>query len=175
MKALLTRLVPLVLLSIFFAAPAAGGVRTMANLPGLPVAGLRSYLPTEAYRRLINEPVKAWIVVRGQVVNNKVVGARIARSEANGVYDKVAVQMANGMELYSFNTGTRLPSSVVVYVLVYQLPKGEHAIALAQNDTVGDTNLIYSRSIKLRYLGLAGATPATKKTTHGKTDRARSH
>jgi hypothetical protein len=164
MKALLIRLVPLALLSTFFAAPAAGDVRTMANLPGLPVAGLRSILPQTAYQRLINEPIKAWIVVRAQVVNNKVFGARIARSEANGVYDKIAVQMADGMELYAFETGSRLHPSVLVHVLVYQLPKGEHAIALAQNDTVGDTNLIYSRSIMLRYLGLAGATPQTKKS-----------
>jgi hypothetical protein len=82
--------------------------------------------------------------------------------------------MANGMKLYSNATGSRLPSSVLAHVLVYQLPKGEHAIALAQNDTVGDTNLIYSRSIMLRYLGLAGATPETKKSRRSKTDRAHS-
>jgi hypothetical protein len=46
-----------------------------------------------------------------------------------------------------------------VHILIYQLPKGEHAFALAQNDSVGDANLIYSRSIKMRYLGLAGAKP----------------
>jgi hypothetical protein len=57
MNALLCRIVPLILLSIFFAAPVAGEVRTMANLPGLPVAGLRTYLPNEAYRRLINAPI----------------------------------------------------------------------------------------------------------------------
>ncbi len=108
MKALLTPLVPLFLLSNFFASPAAGNIRTMANLPGLPVAGLRTYLPPETYRRLINEPVKAWITVRGQIVNNKVAGARVAHSEGNGVYDKVAVQMAEGMGLYSFETGSRL-------------------------------------------------------------------
>ena len=109
MKGILTRLVSLVLLSIFLATPASGDVRTVANLPGLPVAGLSAILPTDAYRRLINEPVKAWIIVRGQVIDNKVFGARISRSEANGVYDKVAVQMANGMELCSNATGSRLP------------------------------------------------------------------
>jgi hypothetical protein len=164
MKALLIRLVSLVFLVVFIASPvAAGSVRTMANLPGLPVAGLRSILPQGAYRRLIDAPIKAWITVRGQVVNNKVAGARIAHSEANGVYDKIAVQMADSMELYSFETGSRIHSSVLVHVLIYQLPKGEHAFALAQNDTVGDANLIYSRSIMLRYLGLAGAKPETKK------------
>ena len=174
MKSLLTRLVPLIFLSVFFATPAVSNARTMANLPGLPVAGLRSYLPQEAYRRLINEPIKAWIVIRGQVVNNKVAGARITHSEANGVYDKVAVQMANGMELYTFETGSRIHPSVLVHVLIYQLPKGEHAFALAQNDTVGDANLIYSRSIKMRYLGLAGAKPEAKKSQRSKTARTRS-
>ena len=138
----------------------------MANLPGLPVAGLRTYLPPDAYAKLINAPIKAWIVVRGQIINNKVFGARVIRSEANGVYDKISVQMADGMELYSFDTGSRLPSSVLVHIHIYQLPKGEHAFALAQNDSVGDANLIYSRSIKLRYLGLAGATPPAKKPNH---------
>jgi hypothetical protein len=134
--------------------------RTMGNLPGIPVAGLRAILPQEAYQKLINEPIKAWIVVRGQVMKNRIWGARVARSEANGVYDKIAVQMANGMELYSFDVGSRVPSNVLVHVLVYQLPKGEHAIALAQNDAVGDANLLYSRSIMLRYLGLANQKPA---------------
>lgn len=166
MKTLLIRLVPLILLTILIAAPASGEVRTMANLPGLPVAGLRSILPQDAYQKLINEPIKAWIIVRGQVVDNKVFGARVVRSEANGVYDKVSVQMADGMGLYAFETGTRIHPSVLVHVLVYQLPKGEHAIAIAQNDSVGDANLIYSRSLKLRYLGLKGATPPAKKSNH---------
>jgi hypothetical protein len=69
------------------------------------------------------------------------------------------------MELYSFDVGSRLPPSVVVHIQVYQLPKGERAIALAQNDTVGDANLLCSRSLKLRYLGLAGATAATRKSS----------
>ncbi len=167
MKILLTRMIPLVLLSIFFASQGtAAEVRTMANLPGLPVAGLRTYLPNEAYQRLINAPVKAWILVRGQIVDNKVFGAHVVHSEANGVYDKVAVQLANGMELDSFGTGSRLPPSVVVHILIYQLPKGEDAFCLAQNDSVGDSNLIYSRSIRLRHLGLKGATPPAKKPNH---------
>jgi len=167
MKALLYRFGSLILLGLFLAAPAAAAeVRTMANLPGLPVAGLRTYLPNEAYQRLINAPIKAWIMVRGQIIKNKVFGARVVRSEANGVYDKISVQMAEGMDLYSFEIGSRLPASVIVHILIYQLPKGEHAFALAQNDSVGDANLIYSRSIKMRYLGLAGATPPAKKPNH---------
>ena len=166
MKSLIIRWVPLILVAVFFAAPASGEVRTMANLPGVPATGLRSILPQAAYEKLVNEPIKAWILVRGQVVDNKVFGARIVRSEANGVYDKVSIQMADGMELYAFETGSRIHASVLVHIFVYQLPKGEHAIAIAQNDSVGDANLIYSRSLKLRYLGLKGATPPTTKPSH---------
>jgi hypothetical protein len=144
--------------TVSFAAP-----RTMGNLPGIPVAGLRAILPQEAYNKLINEPIKAWIVVGGQVQKNRIWGAHVIRSEGNHVYDKISVQMANGMELYSFDTGSRVAPSVLVHVLIYQLPKGEHAIALAQNDATGDANLLYSRSMMLRYLGLANQpTPASK-------------
>ena len=141
----------------------------MATIPGVPLAGLRRALPIHDYRRLVNEPVKAWILVRGQVIDQKVFGARVVRSEANGVYDKVAVQIANGMGLYSFGTGTRIAPSVVVHVLIFQLPHGqEDAIALAQDDTVGATNLASSHSMRMVHLGLAGAKPAAGKPPHSK-------
>ena len=144
-------------------AVATASARTIQDLPGLPAAVLRHHLPAEAYRKLAREPVKAHLVLRGQIVGNTVVGARVVRSEGNGVYDKAAVQIANGMRLWSFSTGTRLPPNVVVHIMIYQLPKGEHALALAQDDSVGDTNLLYSHSIKMRYLGLKGATDSAPK------------
>src|SRR5436305_3710896 len=79
--------------------------RTMENIPGLPIASFRTDLPAQAYKRLAQEPIKAYLLLRGQIVNNTVTGARVIRSEGNGVYDKVAVQIADGMVLYSFTTG----------------------------------------------------------------------
>jgi hypothetical protein len=154
MKAL-SRLLILLAASGFFLAAARADARTMLDLPGVPATGLRAILPTEAYLKLVNEPVKAWIRLRGQIVNSKVAGARVISSEGGGVYDKVAVQIANGMELYTDITTSRLPPPVLVHVLVYQLPKGEHAIALAQDDSLGGSNFIYSRSLRMRFLGLA--------------------
>ena len=153
---------PLVLLSLlhlgFCSSPSASAaVRTMENIPGLPTAALRTDLPTEVWQKLAREPVKAYLIVRGQVIGATVAGCVVVRSEGNGVYDKVAVQLANGMRLYHFGIGSRLPPNVIVHILIYQLPKGEHAFALAQNDTVGDANLIYSRSLRVRFLGLKGA------------------
>jgi hypothetical protein len=147
---------------IFFASAPAANARTMLDLPGFPAAGLRVYLPAEAYSRLVNEPVKAWIQVRGQIVNSQVVGARVVRSDGGGVYDKAAVQIANGMSVYTDVTASRVPPSVLVHVLVYQLPRGEHALALAQDDTLGASNFVYSRSIKMSFLGLGNQKAAAK-------------
>jgi len=157
---------PIALFFVFAAAitPIKSNARSMLDIPGVPVAGLRTYLPNEAYSRLINAPVKAYILVRGQVANNHVSGARIAHSEANGVYDKISLQMANNMEVYSDIVGSRVPSTVLIHVLIYGLPdKSEDALAVAQNDAVGTANLIYSRSIMMRHLGLANQQPPARK------------
>jgi hypothetical protein len=163
MKSLLARFSPFAFALVFFVAPARTQARTMLDLPGFSAAGMRAYLPADAYHKLTNEPVKAWIQLRGQIVNSKVAGARVIHSEGGGVYDKVAVQIANGMELYTDVTASRLPPSVRVDVLIYQLPKGEHALGIAQDDSLGASNFIYSRSLRMRYLGLANQkTPASQ-------------
>jgi hypothetical protein len=121
-------------------------------------------MPKEAWQRLANAPVKAYILVRGQVINNKVSGARVQHSEARGVYDKIAVQMASNMTVYSDIVGSRIPAAVLIHVLIYGLPdNSEDALAIAQNDAVGPANLVYSRSLMLKHLGLAGAKPSTPK------------
>jgi hypothetical protein len=163
MKAL-PRLLILLAASGIFLAAARANARTMLDLPGFPSAGLHVYLPAEAYSRLVNAPVKAYLQLRGQIVNSTVVGSRVIHSEGGGVYDKASVQIANGMEVYTDVTASRLPPSVLVHVVIYQLPKGEHAIALAQDDTLGASNFVYSRSLRMRYLGLANQKqPAPKK------------
>jgi hypothetical protein len=145
------------------ASPLTSSARSMLDIPGVPVSAFRSYLPAEAFQRLVNAPVKAYILVRGQVANNKVFGARVTHSEVNHVFDKVAVQMAQGMEVYSEVTGSNVPSNVLVHVLIYGLPDGsEDALAIAQNDSVGATNLVYSRSLMMRHLGMANKGPASK-------------
>ncbi len=163
----LPRLLILVATSAFFLVGPRADARTMLDLPGFPVAGLHVYLPAEAYSRLVNAPVKAYIQLRGQIANSKVTGSRVIHSEGGGVYDKASVQIANGMQLYTDVTASRLPPSVLVHVVIYQLPKGEHAIALAQDDTLGASNFVYSRSLRMVYLGLANqkqpAAPQTKK------------
>jgi hypothetical protein len=156
MKRLFLKSLPLLVAFAILASPVTSSARSMVDIPGMPVAGLKVYMPNEAYAKLIHAPVKAWILVRGQVVNNRIAGARVVHSEANGVYDKIALQMASNMELYSDMTSSRLAGNANVYILIYGLPDGsEDAFSVAENDAVGAMNLIYSRSINMQHLGLA--------------------
>jgi hypothetical protein len=165
MKSYLFKFFALMFVLAAAASPLTSSARSLLDIPGMPVAGLRVYMPAEAYTKLINAPIKAWILVRGQIVNNRISGARVQHSEANGVYDKIAMQMANSMELASDMTSSRLAGNVNIHVLIYGLPDGsEDAFSVAQNDSVGAANLIYARSIMLQHLGLAsGKKPAAPK------------
>jgi hypothetical protein len=164
MKPLFIRPLSLAVIAIVLSATANAPARSMVDIPGVPVSALQVYMPREAWQRLANAPVKAYILVRGQVLNNKVFGARVAHSEARGVYDKVAVQMANTMSVYSDTIGSRIPATVLIHVLIYGLPdNSEDALAIAQNDAVGGANLVYSRSLMMRHLGLANQAPKKKK------------
>jgi hypothetical protein len=164
MKNLIIRLVGVATLLTIIAAPGNLSARSMLDIPGLPASALQVYMPHEAYSKLVNAPIKAYILVRGQVANNKVSGARIAHTEANGVYDKIAMQMATSMTVYSDISSSRLHTNVLVHILIYGLPdKSEDALAIAQNDAVGSANLVYSRSLMMRHLGLANQAPPKKK------------
>lgn len=144
------------LIVIFAVPPSRASARTMADLPGVPLAGLRTYLPQEAYNRLIHAPIKAWIVVRGQIAGTKISGARVTHSEGNHVYDKACVQMAEQMEVYTDVTFSRIAPAVLVNVFIFQLPNGnEDALGYAQDDSLGASNFIYSRSLIMRTLGVA--------------------
>jgi hypothetical protein len=164
MKTLVNRLIIIATFMTVAAAPANVSARSMLDIPGLPVSALAVYMPKEAYHRLANAPIKAYVLVRGQVADNKVAGARVAHSEANGVYDKIALQMATNMQVYSDMASSRLHSNVLIHVLIYGLPdNSEDALAIAQNDAVGSANLVYSRSLMMRHLGLANQQPGPKK------------
>jgi hypothetical protein len=143
------------LFAVCLITPGLHAERTMATLPGVPVAGLRTYLPEAAYKKLINAPIKAWIVVRGQIIGLKISGARVVHSEGNGVYDKVSLRMANEMEVYTDMTASRIAPAVVVHIFVFQLPNGgEDAIGYAQDESLGASNFIYSRSLIMRHIGV---------------------
>jgi hypothetical protein len=118
------------------AAPQPVSGRTILNLPNFPLQALRSGVGRKLYSSLAVSPVSAWLTARAPLVGGKTMGAKIIRSEGNGVYDKMLLEAANGISVTGLNTTeTRLvKDSLNVHLLIYDLKDGKMAVCFSHND-----------------------------------------
>src|SRR5256714_2114795 len=118
--------------------------RRLADIPGARESLLRIVNP-KFYRSLVISPVKGWIVARGQLSGAHIYGARIAHSELNGEYDKLALDLANNLMVIGVprvEMGNPMPS-VLVHVLVYEIADATMALSFAHIDGAGGTQMRY--------------------------------
>jgi hypothetical protein len=118
--------------------------RMLADIPAARESLLRIVSP-KFYRSLIVSPIKGWIVARGQLSGARIYGARIAHSELNGEYDKLALDLANNLVVIGFprvEMGEPMPS-VLVHVLVYEIADARMALSFAHIDGPGGTQMRY--------------------------------
>ena len=124
---------------------AAAPARNLNAIPGARESLLRMVGP-KFYRSLLISPVEGWIVVRGNLVDNHLQGAKVVHSELNGVYDRLALELAKNLVVLDY---TSLPTAihprrVLVYLLIYQIADARLAVSFAHFDDVGSTQLRYS-------------------------------
>lgn len=145
MRNFLTASIFFVATALCFAAPPVTNVRTIENIPGLPTEPLRSSVSAKFFKSLRASRVEGWIAVRGELVNNRVTGAKIVHSELNGAYDSLALRLANLWELKGSNPelGTYLPYTAMVHLLIFQLKDGKMAISFIHVDNPGGNQLEY--------------------------------
>lgn len=108
--------------------------RTFRNLPGFPVAVLKTSLSPRLYKSLLISPVTAWIVVRAPDL--KGAEPKIVRSDAGGVFDKLAQEFAKGWSSVGFDTTesrTHRPT-LSVHLLIYRIADGLLAVNFSHND-----------------------------------------
>lgn len=123
-------------LSGALAASPSGNVRTINNTSAIPSRTLKRILPKALYNSVADLPIKAWIIVQAKLQEDRVTEARVVKSEANRVYDSAAVQLAKRLRMYSMTAGTNVKYiHAMVHVLIYDLPKGEFAIAFGHQET----------------------------------------
>lgn len=133
MKTLLAAFVLLTLTSAGVAAPTRQPVRTINNLPGLPKESLRNSVSRKFYKSLEVSPVEAWIVVRATLANSRAMGGKVIRSEAGGVYDSMALMIADKMEVSGLDrteSQHRL-SELMVHLLIYKIADGIMAVSFS--------------------------------------------
>jgi hypothetical protein len=136
--------VPLVLAALLIGGPFARA-RSINDIPAARESLLRIVSP-KFYRSLVVSPVQGWIVVRGNLVANHLVGARVVRSELGGRYDSLALDLARHLQVVDY---TRVDTSstgrsVLVHLLIYQIADGTMAISFAHLDGSGGNQFRYS-------------------------------
>src|ERR1700709_2159561 len=90
--------------SSFAAKPPAppANARTIQTLPDFPLAHLKMSLSPRLYKSLLISPLTAWAVTPPPV--NEGAEPKMVHSEAGGVFDKLALEMAKGWGSVGYNT-----------------------------------------------------------------------
>jgi hypothetical protein len=124
--------------------PSAQG-RKIQELNLISTRVLQRSISPKFYKTLRVSPIEGWIVVRASVVNTRLSGARVMRSELNGAYDELALQLANDLEIAGLNR-TANPSTaakVLVHLLVYQTADGTMVLSFPTFDGAGGGQMRY--------------------------------
>lgn len=97
------------------------------------------------YKSLLISPVKGWIVARGQLVGDHVSGATVIHSEMGGIYDKLALDLANNLYVIGFarREFTQSTPPILVHVLIYEIADGRLAVSYAHVDGAGGDQMRY--------------------------------
>jgi hypothetical protein len=119
--------------------------RFLGDIPGARESLLRIVSP-RFYKTLMISPVEGGIVVRGQLAaGTRVFGARVIHSELGGAYDRLALDLANNLQVIGYphvELGDLTPA-ILLHVLVYQIKDGRLALSFAHFDTAGGSQMRY--------------------------------
>jgi hypothetical protein len=145
MKMLLICLVLIASLTSGFAAPSTSAGRKLGDLNVIPTRVLQRSISPRFYRSLLVSPVEGWIVVRANLAGTRLSGARVIRSELQGLYDPLALQLAKEALIagnYSIDR-PNVPSSVLLHLLVYRIADGTMVLSFAHLDHPGGDQMEY--------------------------------
>jgi len=118
--------------------------RVLSAIPGARESLSRLVSP-KFYRSLQISPIKGWIVVRGQLANGHVSGAKIVHSELGGAYDQLALDLAHNLNVIGFIRSETLQSTppILLHLLIYEIADGRLALSFAHLDGPGGSQMRY--------------------------------
>lgn len=128
--------------------------RKLTELNVIPTRVLQRSISPKFYKSLLVSPLEGWIIVRGQLSGSRLSGARVIRSESQGLYDPLALQLAKeaviagNYTLEKPNTG----SSVLLHLLVYKIADGTMVLSFAHLDEAGGDQADYYGCARLLVL-----------------------
>lgn len=137
----------------FAARPPAVG-RTLTDINLISARVLQRSISPKFYKSLLISPIQGWVVVRANLSGTRLSGARILHSELNGVYDPLALRLANEMEIAGYYSIERpnMGGSVLLHLLIYQIADGTMALSFAHLDEPGGDQAKYFGCARLAVL-----------------------
>ena len=90
--------------------------------------------------------MEGWITVQGQLSGNRLATTKVVRSELNGEFDSLALELANNLHVKTYNraTGQSGVRHILVHLLVYRAAEGRLAVSFANLEEAGGTQLKYT-------------------------------
>jgi hypothetical protein len=137
----------------FAAKPPAVG-RKLTDIDVIPTRVLQRSISPKFYKSLLISPVQGWIVVHANLAGTRLSGVRVIHSELSGVYDRLALQLANEMEIAGYYSIERphIGGSVLLHLLIYKIADGTMALSFVHLDEPGGDQARYSGCAQLAVL-----------------------
>ena len=110
--------------------------RLIKDLKGFPRETLRNEISRPLYRSLEVSPIEAWVVARTAIYSSHAANPKIIHSEANGVYDKMLLELASSYSTTGDNTiESRVQGdSLTVHLLIFKIKDGAMGVCFAHSD-----------------------------------------
>jgi hypothetical protein len=134
--------------------PAAKEGRTLPDINVIPTRILRGSISPKFYKSLLISPIQGWVVVRANLSGTRLSGMRVIHSELNGVYDPLALKLAQEVVLTGYYSIGRpsLGGSVLLHLLIYQIADGTMALSFPHLDEPGSDQNKYFGCARLAVL-----------------------
>ena len=154
MKLLLSLLSLLAFVSNAVAAPKPVHGRTIEDINVISTRVLKRAISPKFYDTLRISPIQGQIVVRAHLVNTKLFGARVIKSDLGGAYDSLALERASEIKiLRHYKLDSQNPMTpVLLHLLIYKIADGTLALSFANLASPGDEQLDYFGCAKLAVL-----------------------
>jgi hypothetical protein len=142
-----------VLLNTSFAASGPPKGRTLTDLNAISTRVLQRSISPKFYKSLLISPIQGWIVVRANISGTRLSGMRVIHSELDGVYDQLALKLANEARIAGYySIERRFGGSVLLHLLIYQIADGTMALSFPTFEEPGGDQMEYWGCARLSVL-----------------------
>src|SRR3954471_5181937 len=123
-----------IVIVVIFAAIAINGFAAQTPLTVAQIAeareALRRTTSLQFYQSLLKSPISAWVVVHGDIAGDRLLGARIVRSNAAAEFNDLALELAHNLQILRGNISRQHANrAVLLHVLVYDIADGKLAVS----------------------------------------------